>query len=196
MTRKKTALIIFTLFMAVPASLLLGHGVKVTVTQKPPIVTVHASYHGGRALPDAAVTVRFQKETKPFKKGRTDTNGDFTFSPDKPGEWTVMVDDLTGHRKKLTFKLDQTFFPPPAKEIDKNEPADPETASVKEPETDKTDPTAKEDKKKEDKKKDKPTPPTKSDMYWYLGKILLGVLLIAVVSYIMHRLVSKTDEKK
>lgn len=191
MTGKKTELIIFTLFLTVPFSFLLGHGVKVNVTQKPPNIIVHAAYHGGRALPEATVTVTYQAETVPFKEGRTNADGSFSFSPDKPGKWTILVDDLTGHRKKLKLQVDESFFPAPSEIDTKTGPVTPkpkDSVTASDSALQKKDPSP-------PTEEDKPTPPTKADMYWYLGKIFLGILLIAAVSFIMHRLVSKTEKK-
>lgn len=91
-------------------SLVFGHGVKLTVEMKSPEISINAKYHGGKNLPDAGVTIFFEKEGKEFLKGKTDDGGNYRFKPDKPGTWIVVVDDLTGHRKKVDFRVEATFF--------------------------------------------------------------------------------------
>jgi len=108
----KIAVIIMILFTAAP--FLLGHGVTVTAEKRYPCVVVNARYHGSKALVNARVTIRFENEKKEFQMGNTDKNGNFSFLPDKAGQWTVTVDDLIGHRGKKTVTVTGDFFKPPA----------------------------------------------------------------------------------
>jgi len=48
-------------------------------------------------------------ETKSeFQTGYTDTNGVFSFVPDRPGDWRFIVDDDTGHREDVDIPYTQS----------------------------------------------------------------------------------------
>jgi hypothetical protein len=179
---QKNPFIIITLVTAallLSASLLLGHGIRVTLGKKYPFVLVNARYHGSQTLTDASVTVSFAAaaEKTNFQKGNTDKNGNFCFYPDKPGQWTVTVDDLTGHRGKQTLLLSEDFFNPPSISESENEKALPhgekETVS---PEPGQT-----------ENHGGSKLPGADSDLCCDLLKIVLGVLLILVVTTLFYR---------
>jgi hypothetical protein len=177
----KIAVIIMILFSAAP--FLLGHGVTVTAEKKYPGVVVNARYHGSKALVNASVTIRFEKEKKEFQKGNTDENGNFCFFPDKTGQWIVTVDDLLGHRGKKTITVTEVFFnisSSPGKEksevtpvMEETKPREKEKISKKSTrmETGKTNESSS----------------TSGEWCCYLLKIGLGVLLILVITYIFYR---------
>lgn len=123
MIKKNLILLFITLAIFTP--LLLGHGIRLTLEEKCPCVIVKAGYHAGNVLKNATVTIFYLSDTgsQEFQKGFTDKNGNFSFTPDKAGEWTVVVDDLTGHRGKKSLSLSVDFFNIPAlSPPDKNQP--------------------------------------------------------------------------
>lgn len=167
-----------------------AHGIKVETRMDSPFVIVISSYHGGKAIPQAIVTVTFEKQDKPFVEGNTDKDGIFRFKPDKPGIWSVRADDGTGHRRTLEIKLDQSFFntvpivqpvlvTPETKgtpvvnspEIRKNMAAQPnEGASAQK----------------------KPSI-TKQEWLFYIIKIILGIALILGITIYLQRLLKNKE---
>lgn len=177
----KIVVIIMILFTATP--FLLGHGIMVTAKESYPCVVVNARYHGSKALVNARVTIRFEKEKKEFQMGNTDKNGSFSFLPDKAGQWIITVDDLIGHRVKKTITVTGDFFKTSASQ-DKEKK---EITPIKEE-------TKIREKKKISKKKNPMEAGEKkksasSNVEWccYLLKIILGVLLILIITYIFYR---------
>jgi len=159
----KKVMVILLLFFA---PLLFAHGIKVTVEKKSPFVIINASYHGSKALAHARVTVVFETGKKEFQKGNTDKNGNFCFYPDRVGQWMVTVDDLLGHRKRKEILIDNEFLNPIPKE------------NVVKPA----------DKEEEDKREVEIKPPFHTnEMCCYLLKIVLGVVLILIITFILHR---------
>jgi len=150
---------VMVLALFLSTSLLLGHGIELMKGKKYPCVFIKAEYQGGGAIAHVDVKVFFQEEKKEFQKGLTDKNGVFSFCPDQIGQWTVIVDDLMGHRKSMDITIHNDFFNSQPKKI-KNK-----TAGEKE-------------------KKNKFTT---NDMCCYLLKIVLGVLLILAITFILHR---------
>jgi hypothetical protein len=177
----KIAVTIMILFAAAP--FLLGHGVTVTAEQRYPCVVVNARYHGSKALVNASVTIRFEKEKKEFQQGNTDKNGNFCFLPDKAGEWIVTVDDLIGHRGKKTVTITGGFF----KTSSSRDKEKKEVTPVKE----ETNFREKEEisKKSTQMETGETRESASSSGEWccYLLKIILGVLLILVITYIFYR---------
>ncbi|MCP5047814.1 MAG: carboxypeptidase regulatory-like domain-containing protein [bacterium] len=89
---------------------LTAHGIWVRIEKKPPLIVIKAGYDAGKTVSDASVTVRHGAGREPFKRGSTDSSGSFGFTPDKPGQWEVMVDDGMGHRQTESFTLEAGFF--------------------------------------------------------------------------------------
>ena len=148
---------VLTLFFS--TSLLLGHGIELSMGKKYPCVFIKAEYSGSSAAAHVDVKVFFQEEKEEFQKGFTDKNGVFSFCPDQTGQWTVIVDDLMGHRKSMDITIHNDFFNPQSKEIKNKTPG----------------------------KKEKKIKFTTNDMCCYLLKIGLGVILILVITFILHR---------
>jgi hypothetical protein len=178
----------FIVIFLLLGSFLWGHGVEVTVEKNYPAVIVKVKYHHSKALINANVTIGFQDEKKEFQKGNTDQNGVFCFCPDRAGQWTVIVDDLLGHRGKKTIAITEDFFKissPPAEEKKEvvpkieNEPQKDEKLADKSPQL-----------PVEEKKE----PSSKNEFCCYLLKIVLGVLFILIVTFIFYRL-KKRGEK-
>lgn len=174
-----------------PFSLLFGHGVKLTIEMKSPEISINAKYHGGRNLPDAGVSVFFEKESKEFLKGKTDTGGDYHFRPDKPGTWIVVVDDLSGHRKKADFRVKQTFFSSSSNASQANHPGNLEksqtgnmtlNAPMNTPE-----PTANVN------EEPKSSSLTVGAEDYYLLRIAAGVILILGITFFLYRVKKKKE---
>ncbi len=156
-------MVIILLFLA---PLLFAHGINMTVEKKSPFVIINARYHGSKALAHASVTVVFETGKKEFQKGNTDKNGNFCFYPDRAGQWTVTVDDLLGHRTRKEILIDNDFLNPLPK---KNE-------------------VKLADKEEKDKREVEKKPSSNTnEMCCYLLKIVLGVVLILVITFILHR---------
>jgi hypothetical protein len=159
----KKVMVIILLFFA---PLLFAHGIKVTVEKKSPFIIINARYHGSKAMAHASVTVVFESEKKEFQRGNTDKNGNFCFYPDRAGKWMVTVDDFLGHRKNKEILIDTDFLNPLPKENEIT-PAD---------------------KEEEDKREVEKKPPyNTNEMCCYLLKIVLGVVLILVITFILYR---------
>ncbi len=161
-------------------SFLFGHGVKITAEEKTPCVIVHSVYHGGSVLSGARIAIGYGPQNIKFQEGFTDKKGNFSFYPDKAGQWLITVDDLTGHRGKKTIELEESFF-------QNASPSQSQSTSI-------TTPQKTETQIKPRPNPGKRVPPfTESDLYWYLVKIGLGIFLIGVTTYIIQRLLKRTE---
>jgi hypothetical protein len=201
--------VIAVIFVLSLPSGLLGHGVKIDVSQETPFVVINAYYHGGKSLVDAEVTIWFNSDAGDqkinneknknqkdavYQKGRTDHKGRFVFMPHQAGNWDIRVDDLTGHRGKKSFSLDAEFFKKPT--VESPAPStESGTETATEPKVD-SNPDAKPDtnvesnvESKDDLKSDESGSPFSSSQWCcFMLKILLGVVLILVITFVMHRL--------
>jgi len=169
--------IISTLCLLTWTSLVFGHGISLTVEEKSPFILIGAAYHGGKALGNADVTIRFDTDETVFQAGSTDKNGNFCFYPDRPGKWTASVDDGMGHRGKKDILLDDGFFHPPAAPVKEVQPKEDEKV-----------------KEEKEKKEEKKVPITRNDMCCYLLKIVLGAVLILVITFLLHRWKKKMEK--
>lgn len=116
-TMKKNWKIIIGLFFVWIPAVLSAHGIKLNIEKFTPFIQAKAYYHGSQALSHAQVTVTLKEGNSdtPFQKGQTDRNGYFCFLPDRPGQWTIIVDDMLGHRGHQVVEIETGFFPvPPA----------------------------------------------------------------------------------
>lgn len=177
---------IIVLVFLVSALGLLGHGIKASLEKNPPVIVVKTTYHGGSALANAGVTVGFvfNGEKTGFQEGNTDKNGTFCFFPDKTGTWVVTVDDGMGHKKKTEITLNRDFFnPSPPSLPTSTSPSTPGKGPSSESKTGKKAP---------------PPPITESEWCCFMLKIVLGVALILVITFILHRLTKRqeTSSKK
>lgn len=99
------------ILMAVPAALLFAHGVIVKTDLHPPAVIVSSSYDGGGIPAFASATVFGPDASEsPYQSGRADASGRFAFLPDRAGEWTVIIDDELGHRRRATITINTDFL--------------------------------------------------------------------------------------
>jgi len=102
---KKTA--VFLLVLANAVFFLAAHGLEVQVEIKSPLVLSRSVYEGGIALAFASVVV-FGPDGQEFQNGRTDRQGRFVFYADRPGQWTIVVDDEMGHRREVEVRVFET----------------------------------------------------------------------------------------
>lgn len=95
----------------IPAAFLFAHGLIVKTDLHPPAVVVSSSYDGG-GVPAFAVATVFGPDASesPYQAGRADASGRFAFLPDRAGEWTVLIDDEMGHRRRATIVIDRDFL--------------------------------------------------------------------------------------
>ena len=87
--------------------LLYAHGVNGKVDAGGVVVT--AEYDSGEAMSYAKVKISAPGAKITFQSGRTDRNGRFSFFPDTPGDWKVVVDDEMGHLLELNVPVDETL---------------------------------------------------------------------------------------
>jgi len=74
-----------------------AHGTEYTAEAGKAIV-IKSAYSGSEPFSFCEALVFAPGNTKNvFQKGRTDKNGFFAFVPDKPGDWTVKMNDGMGH---------------------------------------------------------------------------------------------------
>jgi len=91
MYRKIIFLLTLIIIMAVSAVPVLAHGVGFVYKQSN-VYEITASYDDGTPLSEAQVTIYAPDDPKnAWKKGMSDENGQYTFSPDtsKTGTWTL-----------------------------------------------------------------------------------------------------------
>ena len=86
---------------------LYAHGVSGKVDSGGIVVT--AKYDSGEAMSYAKVKISAPGAKLTFQSGRTDRNGRFSFFPDTPGDWEVVVDDEMGHRLELKVPVNETL---------------------------------------------------------------------------------------
>ncbi|MCP4150942.1 MAG: hypothetical protein GY757_24560, partial [bacterium] len=146
---------------------------------------------GGYAIAFAEASTIFQNENKQYQKGGTDKNGVYSFCPDKTGEWTVTIDDGTGHRGSIKISVTKEFFnfskgnrESAADEKNKTLPAKNIVADAN-----KNNPV---NTTQPNEKKKKPL--EKGALCCYLLKVLMGVLLILLITFLLHRLAKKGEK--
>ncbi|MDQ1352437.1 MAG: nickel transport protein, partial [Acidobacteriota bacterium] len=161
--------------------LLYGHGIQLTIIKKYPCIIVNAKYHGSQGLAHAEVIVRFETEKKEFQSGKTDKNGIFCFYPDQTGKWTIKVDDAMGHRSTGEVAVENDFFEVLPKPTETGEEVKTPGDSQPLPGTQKV----------EDK-----SILTQNDTCCHILKIVLGVLLILVITFILHHWKKQKENKK
>ncbi|MBK7926884.1 MAG: hypothetical protein IPJ98_05130 [Bryobacterales bacterium] len=87
-----------------------AHELEATAALTPPAVVVRARYGGSEPVAFVKVQVLApQGSPVEYQNGLTDRNGQFSFVPDGPGAWRVLVDDEEGHRRELTVSVPSPF---------------------------------------------------------------------------------------
>jgi nickel transport protein len=87
-----------------------AHELEATVSLTAPAVIIRAAYGGTEPVPFAKVEVFAPLSTsQAFQTGVTDRRGHFSFVPDGPGAWRVIVDDEEGHRREVAVTVPQPF---------------------------------------------------------------------------------------
>jgi nickel transport protein len=97
-----------------PAVLLIAnlaaHELEATVTLAAPAVVIRAAYAGSEPVPFAKVQVLTPSSpAQEFQAGVTDRRGYFSFVPDGPGAWRVVIDDEEGHRREVAVTVPDPF---------------------------------------------------------------------------------------
>jgi len=87
-----------------------AHELQATATLSPPAVVVRAQYGGSEPVAFVKVSVLAPAGSPAeYQNGLTDRNGQFSFVPDGPGVWRILVDDEEGHRRELTVSVPSPF---------------------------------------------------------------------------------------
>ena len=110
MTKYKKVIIFFEALLLLLPFRLFAHGVKGEIDTGAIVIT--AQYDTGEAMNYAKVKVLAPGAQFIFQSGRTDKNGRFSFSPDTPGDWEVVVDDEMGHWLEITVPVDENLALP------------------------------------------------------------------------------------
>lgn len=103
------------LLLTVPAVLLCAvglfapqawaHGVSYTLTEPEQVISFEGRFSSGDPIAYGEVFVYSPQDAKiEYQNGRTDRRGRFSFVPDEPGKWHVVVNAGLGHR--LAFDVD------------------------------------------------------------------------------------------
>jgi nickel transport protein len=100
--------LIFPALLLIPN--LAAHELEATVSLAAPAVVVRAAYGGSEPVPFAKVQVFTPSSpTREFQAGVTDPRGYFSFVPDGPGAWRVVIDDEEGHRREFPVTVPDPF---------------------------------------------------------------------------------------
>lgn len=105
----RCALILSVLLTGLPDApahaTLVRHGIVVRLLWEGRTVLVTAAYDGGGPAIGASVSVFAPGDEEARQTGRANGAGQFAFAPDRTGEWRVMVDDGTGHRRTARLQV-------------------------------------------------------------------------------------------
>jgi nickel transport protein len=96
--------------MFLPTDLITAHELEAAVTLTPPAVIIRAAYGGSDPVAFAKVQVFAPSAaSQEFQTGVTDRRGYFSFIPDGPGQWRVLIDDEEGHRREVSVTVPKPF---------------------------------------------------------------------------------------
>lgn len=88
----------------------LAHELETSVKLAAPAVILRVTYAGTDPVPFAKVQVFAPgTDSVEFQAGRTDRRGHFSFVPEPPGAWRVVVDDEEGHRREVAVTVPDSF---------------------------------------------------------------------------------------
>jgi len=83
-----------------------AHGTDYRVLEAAPVIVAEFFYSDNEPLRYAEVLVFSpENDTVEYQNGRTDKNGRFAFTPEKPGEWRVKVNDGMGHAVQASINV-------------------------------------------------------------------------------------------
>jgi hypothetical protein len=83
-----------------------AHGIHVDYSFQYPNAKVHVYYSKTSPVANAEISVFAPGSDEIFVSGKTDKEGNYEFTPDVPGNWTVKVDDGMGHRKTAVISIE------------------------------------------------------------------------------------------
>jgi nickel transport protein len=96
-----------TLLLCLP---LAAHDLETSVQLAAPAVIVRAAYGGSEPVAFAKFQVYSpDSPDAEFQTGVTDRRGYFSFVPDQPGSWRIVVDDEEGHRREARVPVPAPF---------------------------------------------------------------------------------------
>jgi len=85
-----------------------SHGTKFTVIQ-PKEIRIQAAFDTGEPMADAEVLLFPPNETRESSSVHTDSNGVFTFIPDRPGVWVCQVRHKSGHGMRINSDINENL---------------------------------------------------------------------------------------
>jgi nickel transport protein len=101
----------------------LAHVINFETSVTPPVVVVNAYFTATSPVGEALVEIFAPGNERPYQTGRTDQSGNFAFLPDRPGEWSLSIDDERGHIDMVIVTVTDSFFvAAPAAEFSKVSP--------------------------------------------------------------------------
>jgi len=96
----------FASLLAALGAAAFAHELDVVPSIAAPAVVLRCTYAGRDPVSFAAVQVYAPASSQAeFQTGRTDRHGVFSFVPDEPGSWRVVVDDEEGHRRDVSVTV-------------------------------------------------------------------------------------------
>jgi len=98
------------LLLFIQSTVALAHGLEITTTRHPSAIIIRAGYSEFEPAAHATVSIQTLESEHIFQTGNTDRNGFFAFIPDRAGTWQLIVDDQTGHRKKIEIIVSQQWI--------------------------------------------------------------------------------------
>ncbi len=99
---------LITLLLLLASAAAHAHELAVAVQLSAPAAILRATYANSDPAPFAKIQV-FTPAKQEFQAGNTDRRGYFSFVPESPGEWHVIVDDEMGHRKDVAVSVPDPF---------------------------------------------------------------------------------------
>jgi len=89
-------------------SIVYAHGVEYEFIQNN--VMIKAWFSGGKPFYPATFDLYSPDNyEKVYLSGETDNKGIFSFKPDKPGKWIVMLRDKTGHGTRINLDVNENL---------------------------------------------------------------------------------------
>ena len=99
--------LLLALGLCVAPSPLYAHGIKYSLSSGG--IGVHAFFDNDKPAVGLFVYVFAPGSSEKFQTGKTDLNGRFIFSPDRDGDWEVLIFDQMGHRLEVAVHVDEAM---------------------------------------------------------------------------------------